>query len=230
MKWIRTVSIESLFLCVGCAVVANAQIKIFDTTVPNSFWFSQDTYVVAPGSDRVEVTVLFQPGNRGYSGSIQYFTKDDTAQRTVDYQAVDGVLQFSGVPNRTFEIPIVTTAPTSSAGPKRFVVCIANAEKEILAAAQVVIESTPRLQLARTSKGLLISWPAGYEGYVIEKSAAPDFANATTILSPPVRTGNFWQIEEPASEPMVFYRLTKPVRAADSHPRPLGVLGSETID
>jgi hypothetical protein len=179
-----------------------------DTVVPDSFSISQTIYTTPPGATNVEITVAFQPGNRGYSGAVDFHTEDDTASDGVDYLGASGRLYFSGVPEKTFNIPIL---PSSSDGrPKSFRVYLTHTTAYLWnSPATVLIEHAPRLECSTKDGKLVLSWPGNLEGYILESSPYPDCSSAMQVPLPAVVVDGRWQVEEAASAAVRFYRLRK---------------------
>jgi hypothetical protein len=179
-----------------------------DTVVPNAFWFSTRDYTVPPGATTVEISVSFAPGNRGYTGSVGYYTEDDTARDGIHYQGVSGQLYFSGINLLTFEIPI---SPASTyEEPKSFRVVLTNDAANIwYGPATVVIEYAPRLECTRQGASLLLLWPGACQGYVLEGSTRADFEDAAEVVASPVLMDDRWQLEQLRHGPARFYRLRK---------------------
>lgn len=74
--------------------------------IPNQFKFVSAQYFVSKGATGAVITVGFTPGNRGWSGSVNYATQDGTAVAGQDYTGVSGSLNFSGVNYRSFTVPL----------------------------------------------------------------------------------------------------------------------------
>jgi hypothetical protein len=198
-----------LFLAQGGAVEkAGAQLTAQDTTTSNAFWFFPTTYVAAPNSPFVEVTVYFAPGDRGYFGLVDYYTEDGTAKAGVDYEAVSGTLAFSGIPLKTIQIPIHPEA--FNAEEKYFRVHLFNPNAWIWdSPATVVISCAPTLRIGLRGPHLVISWPGSCEGYVLEQCEAVGAAPWTEVTSPVNLVENRWEVEQPRTALRKFFRLCK---------------------
>jgi hypothetical protein len=206
----------SLFCCLlahgGAVRQARAQLTAQDTTSPDFFIFSENTYVAHPGATHVEVSVYFSPGNRGYSGWVDFATEDGTAMAGVHYQAVQGRLYFSGVNVQSFQVPILPHAHVGE--PKTFQVLLSNPDAQIGESSSAVrIECAPSLAFSLQGSHLLISWPGACRDYVLEQSERTDFASTRDVATPPTLVDGRWQVEQPRSGSLVFYRLRKEVTA-----------------
>jgi hypothetical protein len=196
-------------LCVFLgALGAHAAVGPMDTVAPDSFWFAKLTYTVPPGATNVQISIGFQPGDRGYSGSVEYFTRDSEARDGVDYLGSSGRVHFSGVPEQSIEIPILQSA--SNSGLKTFLVFLAHPTAFLWNnPAAVVIECAPQLQWAAQDGKLVLSWPGECTEYILETSAKPDCSDAAPAASAPILVNGRWQVVEPASGKVRFYRLRK---------------------
>lgn len=96
-------------LCGGILLtVLSSQAQVlYDTTVPNQFEFARTDIYVSQGATQAIVTVRFYPGNRSFSGSVGYSTRDGTAVANRDYVPVSGMLSFSGKTELTFTVPLL---------------------------------------------------------------------------------------------------------------------------
>ena len=86
---------------------APSQITPMDTTAPNQFEFTSVRYFASKGTTNAAVTVHFAPGNRSWSGSVNYLARDGTAISNQDYTPVSGLLSFSGTSYRSFTVPLI---------------------------------------------------------------------------------------------------------------------------
>jgi hypothetical protein len=185
-----------------------AAVAPLDTVAPDSFAFSQLNYTVPPGATNVEISVLFQPGNRSFSGTVGYYTEDDTARHGIDYLESTGHIHFSGVAEKTFHIPIAASSAYSYS--KTFRVFLSHPTAYLWnSPATVVIEFAPRLLCSTRDGKLVLSWPGDWLDYVLESSPHPDCSEAMQVSSAPVLVNGRWQVEEPASADVKFYRLRK---------------------
>jgi hypothetical protein len=199
----------------GMVEQARAQMTAQDIVTTSAYWFSQQTYVASPGASEVEITVYFSPGDRSYSGWVDYYTEDGTAKAGIDYEAVSGQLYFWGVAFQTFRIPILPGAFLG--GEKSFQVFLSNPDAWIWdSPATVALSCAPSLNYSVSGTNLVISWPAACEGYVLDRSERSDFSTWTEVETAAIRSGTRWQVEQPLSGPGQFYRLRKVVESASN--------------
>ena len=78
-----------------------------DTSGPNIFSFTSPDYYVLEDATNAWISVRMEPGNRGWSGAIDYSSLDGTAVAPADYGAVRGVLGITRFGVNAFAVSIV---------------------------------------------------------------------------------------------------------------------------
>lgn len=182
-----------------------------DTTVPNEFGFMGNTFYVRDDATNATVSVYFIPGNRSYSGSVDYYTSNGTAIAGIDYEQKSGTLTFSGgYPAPVITIPVyknelrqtnltvelfLTNSSASITEPQATLIILNKGER-------------PLLQMSRTAYGtILLWWPPVYEEFVLEKNLGLSNTNWGEVEVAPRM--NYCVISEPETEAPVFFRLKK---------------------
>jgi hypothetical protein len=185
-----------------------AQVTPQDTVGPKEVFFAQTTHVVIPGATNVVLEVEFVFGNRGREpDSVDYYTRDGTAKAGRDYGAASGTLPISWTGQARLEIPIHAEAFDSNE--KSFQVFLSKADALVWnSPATVIIRGAPRLQIARVGTILLISWPADFEGCVLERGKRLE-TDWSEVSASAVLVEDRLQIEEPLSGAACFYRLRR---------------------
>src|SRR5436309_7318054 len=76
-------------------------------TGPNTYGFVSSTFYTPAGATKASITVVLQPGNPSYVGSVGYTTIDGTAVAGQDYTPVSGTLTFDSPAWQHFDIPLL---------------------------------------------------------------------------------------------------------------------------
>lgn len=185
-----------------------------DTTSPNLFWFTSDTYYVDEDATNAIVTVEFSPGDRSWSGWVNYSVSNGTATAGEDYTTVSGTLYFSGpgTPIPHITIPIRKDVLVEGNETVQLFLWNTNAIITRSTATLVINDKAPAPQLiiSRGSNGtILLSWPSIFTEFTLEKSVQLFGANWSKVSTPPNVSNGFCQVSENCSDSPMFYRLKK---------------------
>ena len=186
-----------------------------DTTSPNVFWFTSDTYYVDEDATNAIVIVEFSPGDRSWSGWVNYSVSNGTATAGEDYTAVSGTLYFSGPGTPVPHITIPIQKDALAEGDETVQLFLWNTNAIITrSTATLVIHdkpSAPLLVISLNANGTVaLSWPADFADFTLEKSAGIFNASWSQVPSPPNISNGFCHVTEDCSGPLAFYRLRKP--------------------
>ncbi len=182
-----------------------------DITAPNEFWFTSDIYYVEEGATSAVITVEFYPGNRSWSGSVDYYTTDGTATAGEDYTAVSGTLNFSGpgTPVPQIIIPIQSVERTEEETVQLF---LSNPNATITrgTATLVIQKKAPALQISPGTNGtIVLSWPEEGSDLSLQKSSSLFGTEWTPVAAPQSIVNGSCKVIVPASSEATFYRLEK---------------------
>lgn len=215
---------QRIFLCrtakIGFGIVVSlvahflhAQPIAQDTTQPNQFSFSCDVYFVDKQSDNAVINVEFSPGNRGWSGSVNFYTSNGTAQAGADYEPASGTLSFSGpgTPVPVINVPILNNPSHATNVTVELFLTNSYAIINRSHATLVIVDKTenPPLRIEPHPDGVTVSWPAIYENYVLEKSASFSGGDWSAVAAQPVVNNNHFVVYDYYTETPAFYRLRK---------------------
>lgn len=202
----------------GCIVLAATQMPARaqsvpkDTDIPNEFFFVSAQYCATQGATNAVITVGFRPGNRGWSGSVNYATRDGTAMSNQDYTPVNGTLNFSGVSYLTFDVSV---SPGQSL-PKTVMLDLSpspNDPAAMITRSNAVLSvhfpPPPDLKIASGPNDTVsVSWPDDGTDLVLEKRVTPD--TSWNYVSPPSKDGNgICSVIDVRSGDAAWYRLRR---------------------
>lgn len=201
-------SVIPLLVLLSVVLVSRAQnFHPLDTTQPNEFYFTQDVYYVDEDATNAIITVGFNPGNSGFSGSVNFFTADGSATAGEDYAAVSGTLYFSGPAPRSFNVPIKLDGITESNETVQLFLSNPNAFLSRSNATLVIIDKStrPKLNITTSSNSITVAWPTNCTGF------SPEVSNGMSggwlpIAAKPVTTNGCFMICEPIAANR-YYRL-----------------------
>jgi hypothetical protein len=185
-----------------------------DTTSQNLFAFSSDFYFVDQSETNASIAVEFTPGDRSWSGAVDFYTSNGTARAGIDYQPTNGTLYFSGPGS---PVPVVSISILDGEHPSNSTIDIylSNPAATITRphATLVIVDKnqSPPLQISPAAFSMILSWPAIYDGYVLERSAGFPCTNWNKIEAIPSTNLNFCFVSDPLTETPSFYRLRKNV-------------------
>lgn len=184
-----------------------------DTTSPNVFWLSSDTFYVDEDETNAVITVEFAPGDRSWTGWVNYSATDGTANDGEDFSEVSGTLYFSGPgPSQQIIVPIHKDDKREGSETVRIFLSNTNAILTRSNATLVIIDKNQNPQLRITSGAnncLNLEWPTNYSDFVLEKSADCLGANWSIVSSPQSISNGFCRVTESCTSPPQFYRLKK---------------------
>jgi hypothetical protein len=185
-----------------------------DTTVPNRFAFTCDTYFVDKRATSVVVTVDFIPGNRSWSGAVNFYTTNGTATAGIDYQPTNGTLNFSGpgTPIPVITVPILKNDSRQTNVTVELYLTNSVADIPRPHATLIIVDTNqaPPLQISRPlQESVLLSWPALYPDFVLEKKVGYSSTNWIQAISEVDTNYGYCFVYEPLTEPPALYRLRK---------------------
>jgi len=182
-----------------------------DTTVPNEYTFSQAEYFVAENATNAVIEVHFSPGNRSYTGSVNFSATAGTAIAGEDFQPVSGTLNYAGLNVRTFTVPIYPDCKADGGKTVLLRLHGTSADRLIISNAVLRIQDgpcVPKLQTIRTNSKMRMSWRSEATGFVLEKALSTSgpwqAVNGTVAL-----TNNTYVVEQEMNGIISFYRLRK---------------------
>lgn len=184
-----------------------------DTSVPNQFAFTCDTYFVDKSASNAVINVEFIPGNRSWSGSVDFYTSNGTAQAGTDYQPASGTLSFSGpgTPVPVIDVPILNNPAHTTNVTVELFLSNSNAIISRSHATLVIVDKSddPPLHIEPHPDGVTVSWPAIYENFTLEKSASFLGGDWGAVATQPVVNDNHCVVYDYYTETPAFYRLRK---------------------
>lgn len=214
MPFKYTTSFVALFMGTFGLFAQSASSKITpkDTTSPNQFSFTSAEYVVTEDATNAVVTVSFYPGNRGWSGVVNYSTSDGTAIAGQDYTHTSGTLSFNYVPYQTFTIPI--HMDSEDEGEETINLTLWQDGAYISQSNAVVriqnAKPLPKIQIRPATGGSLsISWADNGVSYVVEKSNNFQGDTWTQVSSPVTKNSGNCSLVDSINGELGFYRLRK---------------------
>lgn len=208
----------ALKLCVSFVLLvasAPAQITPKDTVIPNQFEFVSAQYFVSSGATNAVIAVRFFPGDRSWSGSVNYATRNGTALANQDYAPVQGTLSFSGTAYQSFTVPL-TGSPGDQ--PKTIIlVLMANpADSNALitrgnAVLNINLPPPPNLVIRPEANGtVVISWSDDGTAPLLEKRETPSSASWNILGTMPVDGNGKCSYTDVSSAGIALYRLRRP--------------------
>lgn len=186
-----------------------------DTTSPNEFWFSSEVFYVDEDATSAEITVEFAPGDRSWSGSVDYTVTSGTATAGEDFTAVSGTLNFSGPGTPIPKIIIPISKDNLREENETVQISISNPNATIVQsnATLIIIEkpATPVLKIGGgANKRISLTWPEVFSDFVLEKSSAPFGTNWSAVSSTRNISNGVCCVEESTAGLPFFYRLRNP--------------------
>jgi hypothetical protein len=202
-----------LTVLTGSVVPAFAQITPQDTTGPNIFYFPSETWFASVNATSVTVEVSFYPGNRSWSGSVNYRTEDGTAVAGTDYTPVAGTLTWSGPTVRSFVVPL---QPSTSLVDRTLTVRLLATETNCVLtrdhATLVLPAVPPALSIASgQDRTVRLSWPTIYTNYMIETASGTttDPGAWSSFTGSPALVNDEFVVEFVPDQPSRLFRLRK---------------------
>jgi hypothetical protein len=194
---------------------APGQITPRDTVIPNQFEFTSAQYFASNGATNAVITVRFVPGGRSWNGSVNFAARDGTGIANEDYAAVNGTLSFSGVPYRSFMVPLVGT---SLGEPKTILLVLAPSPSDanaILTRSNAVLNiclpPPPDILIRRGANGtVVVSWPDDGTEPLLEKLQMPTGTNWGVLAPVPTDGNGRCSYTDLSSDVMALYRLRRP--------------------
>lgn len=184
------------------------------TSSPNVFGFTSDVYYVNEDATNALIAVDFTPGDRGWSGSVNYSTANGTAISGDDYTETNGALYFSGpgTPVPVIKIPIVADGLRETNETVEIYLTHPNAIITRGHATLIIVDKMPNppLRIARAADGtLLLSWPSHYDDFVLEKCDSMSGTNWHPVTASRGISNGSCNVNETCGGLPVFYRLKK---------------------
>ena len=184
-----------------------------DTTSPNVFWFSSETFYVDEDATNAVVTVEFSPGDRSWTGWVNYSISNGTATVGEDYSGVNGTLYFSGPgPAQQIIIPIHRDGIPETNETVKLFLWNTNAILTRSNATLIITEKsqTPQLRIAASgNNGLVLEWSTNYSDFILEKSSECLSGSWNAVSSPQNVSNGYCRVTQICSDPPLFYRLRK---------------------
>ena len=205
-----------LLLIVGCssATCLNtpAQIKPYDYDTPSYVQFSVPRYEVSATETNAVVTIV-RTGDYRKQASVDYTTREGTAEDGVDFQACGGKLVFlAGQSFRTITVPILRDSQPVS---KTFAVELTAADSYTVvttASAEIEIKpQPPALAIAAKAGSLVVSWPDTGSPFVLEALTNGSWSAMTNA---PALAEGTWSVAVDTSAPVAWFRLRAQTQAA----------------
>ena len=201
----------SLLLIGVTAKSENGRTKVtpLDTTQPNEFYFTSDLYYVDEDATNAVIEVGFVPGDRSFTGSVDYCTRNGTATAGQDYIGVTNTLGFSGpAPTKTFTIVIQVDALLEGNETVQLSLSNTNAIISRSNATLVIIDKTPRprMDVVRSNNSFTLSWPTNFTNFALQKTTDLTTTNWAAVPQlPSITNGRFNVITQDIGN--AFYRL-----------------------
>ncbi|MDB6027146.1 MAG: hypothetical protein JWM68_3369 [Verrucomicrobiales bacterium] len=210
MKIAPNNAVQYFFLALALlqTAVHGKQITPYETTRPNEFYFTSDVYYVDEDATNAVIEVGFVPGDRSYSGSVNYSTTNGSAQCGQDYVGVTNTLSFSGpAPTRTFTIPIQKDALCEGNETVQLVLSSGSAFITRSTATLIIVDKTapPKLDMTKSNNTLTLSWPTNFTNCALQKSgnltswvnmaAAPTVSNGRYNVTAQATTNTFFRLK-----------------------------------
>lgn len=201
------------FLAFPFTAKVRADFSTHNTTAANTFGFTSDVFYVEESTNAI-ITVDFIPGDRSYSGSVDYSITGGTAEPGEDYEPVNGTLVFSGPGTPVPVIKILVNQESLNEGAKTVEISLHSTTAILTRSNATLILAkksvTPSLRLAPGEPGyLLLSWSSDHADFILEKSSNPSAQSWSLVSTPPnIRDGFCW-VSDAQTETPAFYRLRK---------------------
>jgi len=208
----------ALKLCLSFALLttlAQGQITPRDTVIPNQFEFISARYFVSSGATNAVITVRFSPGDRSWSGSVNYATRNGTALANQDYAPVSGTLSFSGTPYQSFSVPL-TGSPGDQPKTILLVLAASPSDSNALitrsnAVLNINLPPPPDLVIRPGANGtVVISWPDDGTAPLLEKRDTPSAADWGILGTMPADGNGKCSYTDVSSAGIALYRLRRP--------------------
>lgn len=104
----RAALLICVLICIGTPLCLHGATPIpEDTTGPDVFSFSSADYYVLEDATNAWISVRMTPGNRGWSGAVDYYSLDGTAVAPADYTSVSNRLGITWPGVKSFPVPII---------------------------------------------------------------------------------------------------------------------------
>ena len=204
------VIVSCMFL--SSAWSASADITAQEITGPNEYFFSSSTYYVNASATNASVEVDFIPGNRSWSGSVGYQTKDGSAVAGADYTAVSGTISWSGPALKNFNVPLTPTNCSRDRTIRLSLSIDTNSVSRCAEATLIIPAAPPVLSIAIGSNGVVrLSWPVAYTNYSVETIASAELGSGqwSPAIGAASLAGDQCVIECAVDGPSRFFRLRK---------------------
>lgn len=184
-----------------------------DTTSRHTFAFTDDTFYVDEDATNAVVTVAFTPGDRSWTGWVNYSVSNGTATADADYTTVGGTLYFSGngTPGPLITIPINHDASVEGDETVRLFLWNTNAIITRSNATLVIRDKAPKphLIISGGNGAISLSWPSDFPDHVLEKSTQIINPDWVAVSAPCFLSNGFWHVFDSFSGVPSFYRLKK---------------------
>ncbi|MEO6034436.1 MAG: Calx-beta domain-containing protein [Verrucomicrobiota bacterium] len=200
--------------CASSLKAGDSPVVAQGSSSPNVFGFASDVYYVDEDATNAVISVEFTPGDRGWSGSVNYNTENGTALDVDDYAATNGTLSFSGpgTPVPAINIPIVKDSLREGNETVEIYLSNPNAIITRSHATLIIVDKNqnPPLKIARAAGGSIsLSWPSAYGDYVLEKSDSPSSTAWSPVTASRGISNGSCNVSESCNGLPVFYRLKK---------------------
>ena len=214
MKYTQLSSVLGLGMLMLARNTIGAQVEPHDTNLPDTFYFTQQEYVVAENAGEAIVRVHWISGGRDMSGVVDYETVDETAAAGSDYKPVRGTLYFFGYTNDIpIRVPIVVDEENEDDEIVRLRL-IPNGSHSKPVGNSVLritnVRAGPRLKITFAADASAnISWPDDGVNRVLEKSTSPSGGDWTLLAAPTASVEGAFSVSDFRSGVAGFYRLRK---------------------
>jgi hypothetical protein len=191
-------------LSATCLTVS-AQIKAQGYDTPSYVQFTAPHYEVSDTETNAVVTIV-RTGDFRKTASVDYSTREGTAEDNVDFKPCGGAIVFAaGESFRTVTIPVIRSdAPVS----KSFQVDLAQGDFNTIVTtptAEVEIKpQPPALTIAPSGGALLVSWPDSASSFVLEAQIDGQWS---AVFDAPTRANGTWSVAVQPTSALVFFRL-----------------------
>ncbi|MDB6026806.1 MAG: hypothetical protein JWM68_3029 [Verrucomicrobiales bacterium] len=155
-----------------CGLSASAKIA-----QPNEFFFTSDVYYVENNATNAIIEVGFIPGNRGYSGSVEYKASNGSSTSGQGFIGVTNTLSFSGLaPSKTFTISIPVNSLRQ--GNETVRLSLSNPDAIITRGSATLVivfkPAQPKVELVKADAPAAGAWPMTTNGNVKSPAALAD--------------------------------------------------------
>ena len=206
MKHSLPAAFLSLLALIQTASADKGTVENSDTTSKNVFWFSAAEFVVTEGETNALITVDWLPGNRGYTGYVDYSVTNGSATSGIDFEAVSGRLYFSSPASQTISVPIhadCLSEPEETIQLSLFntnaIITSSNALLKIIDA-----PCAPRLAISQSGGQISLTWEGSAEGFVLEEADGLDGS-----WTPVASDAGHATLNKSSFTPIHLYRLRK---------------------